>query len=44
MQFLLQNNLGSSRLTFKGGGGADKPLFEIIKTNAGTQPKNELQQ
>ena len=26
------------------GGGADVPLFETIKTNAGTQPKNELQQ
>ncbi len=25
-------------------GGADVPLFETIKTNAGTQPKNELQQ
>ncbi len=25
------------------GGGADVPLFETIKTNAGTQPKNELQ-
>ena len=24
-------------------GGADVPLFETIKTNAGTQPKNELQ-
>ena len=24
------------------GGGADVPLFETIKTNAGTQPKNEL--
>ncbi len=23
---------------------ADVPLFETIKTNAGTQPKNELQQ
>ena len=26
------------------GGGADVPLFETMKTNAGTQPKNELQQ
>ena len=26
------------------GGVADVPLFETIKTNAGTQPKNELQQ
>ncbi len=26
------------------GGGADVPLFETTKTNAGTQPKNELQQ
>ena len=26
------------------GGGADVPLFETIKTNAGNQPKNELQQ
>ena len=26
------------------GGGADVPLFETIKTNAGTQPKNESQQ
>ncbi len=25
------------------GGGADVPLFETIKTSAGTQPKNELQ-
>ncbi len=25
------------------GRGADVPLFETIKTNAGTQPKNELQ-
>ena len=25
-------------------GEADVPLFETIKTNAGTQPKNELQQ
>ncbi len=25
-------------------GGADVPLFETIETNAGTQPKNELQQ
>ncbi len=24
-------------------GGGDVPLFETIKTNAGTQPKNELQ-
>ncbi len=30
--------------SYKGGGGADVPLFETIKTNAGTQPKNELQQ
>ena len=30
-------------LTFKGGG-ANVPLFETIKTNAETQPKNELQQ
>ncbi len=28
----------------KGGEGADVPLFETIKSNAGTQPKNELQQ
>ncbi len=26
------------------GEGADMPLFETIKTNAGTQPKSELQQ
>ena len=26
------------------GGEADVPLFKTIKTNAGTQPKNELQQ
>ena len=26
------------------GWGADVPLFETIKTKAGTQPKNELQQ
>ena len=26
------------------GGGADVPLFETIKTNAGTRLKNELQQ
>ena len=26
------------------GGRADLPPFETIKTNAGTQPKNELQQ
>ena len=26
------------------GGGVDVPLFETIKTNAETQPKNELQQ
>ncbi len=25
------------------GGGADVPLFETIKTNKRTQPKNELQ-
>ena len=25
-------------------GGADLPLFETIKTNLGTKPKNELQQ
>ncbi len=25
------------------GGGVDVPLFETIKTNVGTQPKNELQ-
>ncbi len=25
-------------------GGGDVPLFETKKTNAGTQPKNELQQ
>ncbi len=31
----------SIAVTIKGGG-ADMPLFENIKTNAGTQPKNEL--
>ncbi len=30
-------------INFKGGR-ADVPLFETIKTNAGTQPKNEFQQ
>ena len=25
-------------------GGGDVPLFETIKSNAGTQPKNEFQQ
>ncbi len=29
---------------FKRGGGADVSFFETIKTNAGTQPKKELQQ
>ncbi len=28
----------------KRGGWADLPLFETIETNAGTQPKTELQQ
>ena len=35
---LIQNTITVER------GGADVPLFETIKTNAGTQPKNELQQ
>ena len=37
----------TDKTTSNGGGllgGADVPLFETIKTNKGTQPKNELQQ
>ena len=37
-RFVLREN------TQKGGRGANVPLFETIKTNVGTQPKNELQQ
>ena len=36
--YFIQCFIGSKR------GGADVPLFETIETNAGTQPKNELQQ
>ena len=35
--YFIQCFIGSKR------GGADVPLFETIETNAGTQPKNELQ-
>ena len=37
------NNLINRSILCQREGGADVPLFETIKTNAGTQPKNELQ-
>ena len=37
-------SISSAESATKKGGGGDVPLFETIKTNAGTQPKNELQQ
>ena len=43
---MIKNFEFSEKKHNKGGGrgGADVQLFETIKTNAGTQPKNELQQ
>ena len=40
---VIQNRFKRVIPTTLKGGGADVPLFETIKTNAGTQPKNELQ-
>ena len=36
--------LNSQSKFIKGGEGAGVPIFENNKTNAGTKPKNELQQ
>ena len=38
-----QEQVGSQEAKLFKRGGADVPLFETIKTNAGTQPKNALE-
>ena len=43
-RFFGVNQNQSSHIIWSKIKGADVPIFETFKTNAGTQPKNELQQ
>ena len=44
MAFIKYVYFQNGRYCIQQRGEADVPLYETIKTNAGTQPKNELQQ